>query len=262
MKNIFYIDYKFLDSIKNNKIPLGVIISDQDILVGKLDNLLKELFNNKEEHLIAKVIFRMKINQKLLDNLPVYENLYYQFTNEDEEGIRELIFDLKNYELKRQILGNNLCQSGVDILKYRFIGISNIMIKSPIINSSSQIEMLKKLGYTLFTIPNYLELFTEPSQNPNWIRPEGIKFYDSINDWILMAGDLNINTILNAYSHEAWLGSLSDIIVNFNSKIKNFLIPTFDIKRTTCGGNCLQCNKCNKEFFINSAFTKEEGEKI
>lgn len=265
MDNIFYIDYKELNSIKNINTPIGVIINMKEFGTKELDKLIKKIYSDKEKHLISKIIIRMDINEEVIDNLKVNEDIYYQFINEDDK--RELIYNIQNDKLKDQILGNNFCKSGVDILKYRAIGISNIMITSPIINSRSQLKMLKKIGYNLFATPNHLGDYLEASADPSWIRPEGIKFYPDINNWILCTHDLNPNSVFNAYSKGIWLGKLSNIIFNFNnvknkySDIPNFLVSTFDIKRTTCRGECLSCKKCDKEFIVNQLFTNRKGEK-
>ena len=265
MSNIFYIDYKELNSILNTKVPIGVIINIKEFGEKELDKLIKKMYSNKEKHLINKIIIRMEVNEEMIDNLKINKDIYYQFINEDDK--RELIYNIQNNELKDQILGINFCKSGVDILKYRAIGISNIMITSPIINSRNQLEMLKKIGYNLFVIPNHIEDYLNASEDPSWIRPEGIKFYPDINNWILYTYNLNPNRVFNAYSNGIWLGKLSDIIFNFNniknkySNITNFLVSTFDIKRTTCGGECLSCKKCDKEFIVNQLFTNGKGEK-
>lgn len=264
MDNIFYVNYKELDSIQATKTPIGVIIDMREFGTKELDILIKKMYSNKEKHLINKIIIRLDINEETLNNLKINKDIYYQFTNEDDK--RELIYKMQNYELKKQILGNNVCKTGVDIIKYRAIGISNIIVTSPIINSRNQLEMLEKIGYNLFVIPNRMENFLRASDDPSWIRPEGIKFYPNVKNWILCAHGLNPNTIFNAYTSEIWLGKLSDIIFNFNNinnkyaDIKNFLIPTFDIKRTTCNGECLSCKKCDKEFIVNQLFTNKKGE--
>lgn len=264
MNNIFYVDYKELDSIQSTKVPIGVIINMKEFGTKELDILIKKMHSDKEKHLINKIIIRMEGNEEIFNTLKASADIYYQFTNEDD--IRELIYNMQDNELKDRILGNNFCKTGIDILKYRAIGISNIIVTAPIINSRNQLDMLEKIGYTLFIVPNHMEDFLRASDDPSWIRPEGIKFYPNIKNWILDTYNLNPNTVFNAYTNEIWLGKLSSIIINFdnvNNKyadIKNFLIPTFDIKRTTCNGNCLSCQKCEKEFIVNKLFTEKKGE--
>lgn len=264
MDNIFYVDYKELDSIQSTKAPIGVIINMKEFGTKELDILIKKMHSDKEKHLINKIIIRMEGNAEILNTLKASNDIYYQFTNEDD--IRELIYNMQDNELKDRILGNNFCKTGIDILKYRAIGISNIIVTAPIINSRNQLDMLEKIGYTLFVVPNHMEDFLRASDDPSWIRPEGIKFYPNIKNWILDTYNLNPNTVFNAYTNEIWLGKLSSIIINFENinneyaDIKNFLIPTFDIKRTTCNGNCLSCQKCEKEFIVNKLFTEKKGE--
>ena len=264
MNNIFYVDYKELNSIQSTKAPIGVIINMKEFGTKELDDLIKKIHSDKEKHLINKIIIRLDGNEETLNTLKANEDIYYQFTNEGD--IRELIYNLQDNELKDQILGNNLCKTGIDILKYRVIGISNIIVTSPIINSRNQLEMLEKIGYTLFVIPNHMEDFLRAPDDSSWIRPEGIKFYPNINNWILDTYNLNSNMVFNAYTNGIWLGKLSNIIINFNNinneyaDIKNLLIPTFDIKRTTCKGDCLSCQKCEKEFTVNKIFTEKKGE--
>lgn len=264
MDNIFYVDYKELDSIQSTKAPIGVIINMKEFGTKELDILIKKMHSDKEKHLINKIIIRMECNEEILNTLKASDDIYYQFTNEDD--IRELIYNMQDNELKDRILGNNFCKTGIDILKYRAIGISNIIVTAPIINSRNHLDMLEKIGYTLFIVPNHMEDFLRASDDPSWIRPEGIKFYPNIKNWILDTYNLNPNTVFNAYTNEIWLGKLSSIIINFDNinneyaDIKNFLIPTFDIKRTTCNGNCLSCQKCDKEFIVNKLFTEKKGE--
>lgn len=264
MDNIFYVDYKELDSIQSTKAPIGVIINMKEFGTKELDILIKKMHSDKEKHLINKIIIRMECNEEILNTLKASDDIYYQFTNEDD--IRELIYNMQDNELKDRILGNNFCKTGIDILKYRAIGISNIIVTAPIINSRNQLDMLEKIGYTLFIVPNHMEDFLRASDDSSWIRPEGIKFYPNIKNWILDTYNLNPNTVFNAYTNEIWLGKLSSIIINFDNinneyaDIKNFLIPTFDIKRTTCNGNCLSCQKCEKEFIVNKLFTEKKGE--
>ena len=264
MDNIFYVDYKELDSIQSTKAPIGVIINMKEFGTKEFDILIKKMHSDKERHLINKIIIRMEGNEEIFNTLKASDNIYYQFTNEDD--IRELIYNMKNNEVKDRILGNNFCETGIDILKYRAIGISNIIVTAPIINSRNQLDMLEKIGYTLFVVPNHMEDFLRASDDPSWIRPEGIKFYPNIKNWILDTYNLNPNTVFNAYTNGIWLGKLSSIIINFDNinneyvDIKNFLIPTFDIKRTTCNGNCLSCQKCEKEFIVNKLFTEKKGE--
>lgn len=264
MDNIFYVDYKELESIQSTKAPIGVIINMKEFGTKELDILIKKIHSDKEKHLINKIIIRMEGNEEIFNTLKASDDIYYQFTNEDD--IRELIYNMKNNEVKDRILGNNFCKTGIDILKYRAIGISNIIVTAPIINSRNQLDMLEKIGYTLFVVPNHMEDFLRASDDPSWIRPEGIKFYPNIKNWILDTYNLNPNTVFNAYTNGIWLGKLSSIIINFDNvsneyaDIKNFLIPTFDIKRTTCNGNCLSCQKCEKEFIVNKLFTEKKGE--
>lgn len=264
MDNIFYVDYKELDSIQSTKASIGVIINMKEFGTKELDILIKKMHSDKEKHLINKIIIRMEGNAEILNTLKASDDIYYQFTNEDD--IRELIYNMQDNELKDRILGNNFCKTGIDILKYRAIGISNIIVTAPIINSRNQLDMLEKIGYTLFIVPNHMEDFLRASDDSSWIRPEGIKFYPNIKNWILDTYNLNPNTVFNAYTNEMWLGKLSSIIINFDNvnneyaDIKNFLIPTFDIKRTTCNGNCLSCQKCEKEFIVNKLFTEKKGE--
>lgn len=267
MENLFYVNYEAFGAIKDMNTPVGVIIDTDAFGQDKMDKFMKKLNSPKEKHHIEKVIIRTKLTEELLANIIPCDNVYYQFTNEDEHT-REIIYRMEDEKLRSRFIGNNICKTGIDILSYRIIGISNIMIGSPIINSRSQLEMLEKIGYTLFAIPNHLDNLTNAVSNPNWIRPEAIKFYPNINNWILSTDSIKPATAFRAYNSGIWLGKLSDVIDGFDNEanphkdMKNFLIPTFDIKRTTCRGECLSCQKCQKEFVVNNLFTekKEKGD--
>ena len=71
MNNIFYIDYKELNSIQNTKVPIGVIINIKEFGEKELDKLIKKMYSNKEKHLINKIIIRMEVNEEMIDNLKI-----------------------------------------------------------------------------------------------------------------------------------------------------------------------------------------------
>ena len=260
-EKIFYIKYDEINNIESMKKPIGVII---DIDVDDLDNLKKIYSNIINEHkiIIQKVIFKMDINEELSKHLFINDNVYFYIKNEEEN--RDLI-DKMDAQLKKQIIGKKVCTCGIDILLYRSIGIHNIIVSSPLINDKKELEMLEKIGYNLFVIPNYSNAILKEVLDPSWIRPEGIRYYPNIKNWVIVSNKLvNINTALRSYIREQWIGPLASIIVNFDNPFnvfrdsENLLAGTFDIRRSMCEGNCLNCNKCNKEFMVIKKLIEKE----
>lgn len=262
MKNLFYINYNKLKYFTNKESEIGVILDVNELGLNTLHDFITKIMEDKIDFNIRRVLVKLDVEQDSITKLKIDDRdiLYYSFNNEEE--IRQYIETMPE-DVKKRVIGKKICKSGVDILSYRAIGISNIFISSPIINDSSQLEMLKKIGYTLFCVPNYNRNFGSEI-DPSWIRPEAVSLYDNINDWILeCCQSMNINTIYNAYSKGAWLGSIKDFLVGFNESYniyrntRNMLIPTFDFKRVHCRADCLNCNKCIREFNLTKNITEK-----
>lgn len=261
MNNLFYIDYSELKNLKNTATPIGVIIRMDEIKLDEFNTFMMKIVNDTEGHSIEKVIIDLEFNFEVVNNLQISENIYYRFYNEDQK--RAAISTLKE-ELRERIIGIHTCSTGVEILRYRAIGISNIVLASPFINDDVELQMLEKIGYTIFAVPNYNNNFGSQIDS-NWIRPESIELYNCINNWILVSDKTkNIDTIISAYTQKQWIGKISDFLVNFDKSfntyrnLNNLLSPTFDVRRTVCRGECLNCNKCEKEFIFSQKFTGQE----
>lgn len=258
MNNLYYIDYSELSNFKDHTTPIGIVIDMFQVHQENFNKFMIDLYEDKLPHNINKIIVKMDINQNTLARLNYHKDIFYMFYNEDD--YYEEISNLDN-DMKKQIIGAQVCSYGVQILKYRALGISNVFVASPFINDDTELNMLKSIGYNLYAVPNMNNSFGEVIDS-NWIRPEGIKYYPSINNWILATSEnSNINTIFSAYLEETWIGNIGDYLVNFNNSLNkynnypNILLPSFDMKRAYCKAECLSCNSCAKEFALNHKIT-------
>lgn len=267
MENIFFIDYKENDKIISETIPYGIIIDLLELGEKRINIFLNKLYQNPDflKKNVKKIILKTEYNKELFNNIVSLDNIYFIFNNEEEIENRLSIMQLSD-EIKSHIIGKRICTTGVDILLYRAIGIKNIFIGSPLINDADELKMLEKIGYTLYAIPNIINPLIG-FNDPNWIRPEGIKLYPNIHNWILYSNEeKNIKIILESYYKGGYIGKIKNFLINFDTSynsylnIENFLNPTFDIKRTICKGKCQFCDSCNRELKINNQITAYKTE--
>lgn len=262
MENTFFIDYKNNEKVMNGKTPYGLIIDLDELGEKRLNIFLNKMYKDQKyiNNNVKKIILKMDYQENLFKNIDITDNIYFIFNNEESLDIRMSIMELSD-TIKKHIIGKKICTTGVDILLYRVIGIKNIFVGSPLINDADELKMLQKIGYTLYAIPNIINSLIG-FRDPNWIRPEGIKLYPNINNWVLYSSDnKNIKTILNAYYKGGYVGPVKNYLINFDNSynkdinIINFFNPTFDIKKTICKANCQYCDSCNRELQINHQMT-------
>lgn len=256
MEKVFYIDIKHLDKITTNA-PIGVIMEAIDrVSLTEIQKILKS-----DKHNVKSVI----IYTYYTENTIFYDidNVYYAFYNEAEA--RETLHNLSDKD-KKHILGAKPCTSGVEILMYKVIGITNIIISSPLINSIETLKELTHTGYKFFTIAN-LNKTKDGVMDPSWIRPEGIFIYDDcICNYFLTGQSNTIDTIVNGYLRENGVGFLDNYIKNLKEmghdfeQVPNMLPITFDEMRANCGADCIHCRGCKRFIdFGNNFKNKKES---
>ena len=264
MDKLFYIKYNRLEEIRDTQTPIGVVIDTREFGSEEFDRFVNSL--EEDSHNIQSTIIKTEFNPEIAESMSTNEDVYYVFSNELE--MRKEIQSLPR-ALQKRIIGNKICRTGVDIILYRMSGITNVQVASPLINSKVDLEMLKALGWTLFTTPNLNDSWGD-MVDPNWIRPEGIHLYDDLISGYLLASDggSNVNVILRAYLSETWLGDLRDFLVNFDNDInpyrnqRNLLMPTFDVMRSTSGDNQYFFESMKREFELSNILTGVEKEDI
>lgn len=237
----------------NTNIPLGVILN-----VKSDSNYLEKVVSlvETDKHIIKSLI----IDTEYVEGMHFIEkdNVFYRFTN--EEDVRDSIWSLPD-EKKARIIGARLCSSGVHILSYKIIGITNIQITTPLINNVEFLRNLKSGNYRLFCTAN-VNSTVKGVIDPSWIRPEGLYQFDGImEDFILETSDkTNVDFILSSYSKGESIGLIRDFIVGFENYDKryincpNLLNMTFDVSRLNCGADCLFCRQCERSVALAQSF--------
>lgn len=258
-KNIFIYYNDLIKAKRLSNIKLSVIIdltSYKNIYI--INNKLSEIKNNLiNKNINIDKIFIISYYYKELIEYIEGSDIYTFITFVDEQEHRLEISNLTN-EQKEHLVGATSVNSGVQIVFYKVIGIKNLIIESPLLNDENNLQMLNNLGYNnLFAIPNKFEF--DGIIDSNWIRPEGISLYKKFIPNYILSFDknTNIDTVINAYASEKWIGNIGDIVTNIskNSKIaktSNILSYAFDKRRMNCGAECHRCIHCERDIdYIN-----------
>lgn len=263
MNKIFYINYNRFEELKNKERAIGVIVDTREMGENEFDKFMFQYVNDELPHgdKIESFIIKMPFLPDAADAMPVDKNLHYMFTN--EEKYRKEISELPKAFLK-QVIGNKICNTGVDIVFYRAIGVTSVQIGSPLINDIDALKNIAKdARWTLYNTPNYNQIWGD-AVDLSWIRPEGIEIYDGVVDnFLLMSSpDMDINSIVGAYRSGGWLGDLKDFLVNFNvdnnpyRNQMNLFSPTFDALKSVCGDNVAHIESLKREFELSTMITE------
>lgn len=258
-KNLFINYNDLMKTKRTSNLELSVIIDLTNyknifIIKEKLEEIKINLINKGIQ--IKNLLIITNYYKELLD---IVENseIYVFITFADEEEHRTEISQLSDSQ-KQHIIGATPVNSGVGIVFYKIIGIKNLIIESPLLNNENNLKLLQTLGYNnLFTIPNRLTY--DNIIDANWIRPEAVSLYKNLIPNYILSFDENVNidTVIMAYSREEWIGKIGDIVTNIDTEgtlaqTQNVLSYTFDKRRMSCNADCHSCIHCERDIdYIN-----------
>ena len=123
-------------------------------------------------------------------------------------------------------------------------------------------EYLKENNVEVRIYPNIAQYNAMDSRVAFFVRPNDLFLYENYVDIIEFAGPLQKQKVLyDIYTDEDWLGSLKDLILNFDLDIDNRdILPSYGLSRLNCKKKCLldKCNMCHSIYNIAGELAKKE----
>lgn len=144
-------------------------------------------------------------------------------------------------------------------------GVSDVYIVSDLAFDIINVkEYCKKYNVNVRTFPNVAQISSKinnlSSISSFFIRPEDIPIYEPFIDVCEFFGELDRQSVLyEIYTSNKWLGSLKDLILNFESAVDNSALPPDFVNcRLFCRKKCNQdkCNLCQSMEAVSKTLSK------
>ena len=236
---------------------IGLYSDAPEEIIVPYQLLKNNLFNPKEEKTyLVRIPQGIDVDTTILD-------YWYETTN---HRLLVLYSEFKPKKHEAPFFFTYAARTFADVAYLKNLGACRVCIDAPLTFQLDKLRERKK-KYNVMFCANHQNIIHHINPICSWwIRPEDIKYYEDIIDYIILTAETREQeeTLYRIYAHDhEWQGKVRYIIPDLSpagDQVDNQMIPQdFGVARANCGQKCLyaenSCGICKKSFILaNTSF--------